>query len=1025
MDAAETPILLAALAGTRKSIKQLQSEVSGLVQAPLRSDDGSSSDGGGSSDRSSDRSPEHRYGAALARHTVQLEGQVAKLAQFATHKGAVEKQMEKRMAALSAENRKLSQMLQHHYSNAEQLLHQDRRRPAPPSSETALQSGSRSPRKGGAKERARVGYKESKGYKDLKSQSARLAGKSLPQLRAEPPTEPHGAETNRETKRERAWRRREHEGAKLLVIDAARAQATEVQRLVDSELQKQASQLQAQAKEAMCAKDAKLRYKEEQLSEQAAELTRLAAVVAKQRDGPALPGTEQKVLRLKHENKELTTETSKLTEQVVSLQQELKLLRPIATIYRKNADYTDRALLFAAMIGDIDEVHRWLEAGTDPNSERLASWTPLHYASYRGDTNMIEVLLQYGAKPAPRDKHDETPLMQCIVWGHQESAGFLRAKGGGETEGVVCIGTTQSTKAEVNAWRAGSGHVTLICSAPEQSKSRRNGRQDNVLEGLLQLCDRSTFEQKNDLVCAFAFGSSATADHRDAGVERTVPACCHSLTCTCGNDWRREDLFRHGPVEWSNPESVCGSVWFKKYCADLRKAIKTAAHQRRVEHIELLSIEGGPVSQIEKLHLPAIASQAVKDLQKKGVSISMIGDVKATRIKLYITPISVDAYFRRWMDDWLAAAMKSPVWRLQVRDVLKVGHFAQDSSGSGELGNRMLVVCVEMVDETFAVLVRNGQDDKTSVDITLKQKLTLMDESQLTVKGRVPWIKRLGTNDGVRLEVAEAAGLSQERTRVVLDEWKDLLAVTLMEAMRRERMRTEGAEQRAGKKLKASFLIAGPDVTTTDTPADGTHVTLKADESNVGGYMQTAVCGLVNSDGTGGPYMVSGHHFLEIKIESWNACITKDRYGTVSNSTHWRDAGIGVVGREYDPRGPDALPAGKSPHGWTMNFFSGNLLHDEKRIEWEGGGPVHEGDLLGLMLDVEQGSLSVWVNHHFRGVLVQSGLVQPLRWAVDLGYENTVVATSSTPPPQRTDPEDPYVESFTSRRAGRRRGIAR
>ena len=1016
-DASQTPILLAALAGTRKSIKQLQSEVRGLVRAPKGDDgDGSSGSSRASSEDPGDpeRSAELRYAAALAKHTVQLEGQVSKLAQFARNTGAVEK----RMVAVTAENRQLSQMLQHHYSNsAEHQQQQKQEIPRPAPASRSLHRCQSEPVNGPSKSRARV------------AQTARPSGTVLPQLRAKPPMEPRGAETNRETKRERGRRRRDREGAKLLMVDAAHAQATEVQRLVDTELQKQASQLQTQAKELMREKDAKLSCKEEQLSEQAAELTRLTAVVAKQRDGPPLPGTEQKVLRLKHENKELTEETSKLTEQLSLLQQELELLRPVATSYCEEVpeEYTDRALLLAAMEGDIDEAERWLEAGTDPNSERLASWTPLHYASYRGDTSMIELLLQYGAKPAPQDKHDETPLMQAIVWGHQESAGFLRAKGGAGTvhtgTHVVCISNTRSTQAEVDSWRAGSGHVTLICSAPERSKPRRNGRQDEVQAGLLELCARSTSEQNKNLACAFESRSSATVDRRDVGVQRAVPACCHSLSCTCGDEWRREDRFRHGPVEWNDPESVCGSVWFKTFCAGLLKEIKTTALRPRVEHIELLSIEGGPVSRIEKLHLPAIATQAVKDLRKKGVSISMIGDEKATRLKLYITSISADAYFRRWMDDWLAAAMKTAVWRLHVRDVLKVGHFAQDCSGSGELGNRTLVVCVEMNDDTFALLVRNGQDESTSVDITLKQKLTLLDESQLAVKERAPWVKRLGTNDGVSLEVAEAAGLSQENTRVILDEWKDLLKATLWEAMRRERMRTEGTEQRAGKMLKPSFLIAGPDVSTTDTPAGGTHVTLKADESNVGGDMQTAVCGLVNPDGTGGPYMVSGHHFLEVKIESWKSATTKDRYGTVVNSTLWWDAGIGVVGREYDPRAPDAQPAGRSPHGWTMNFFSGNLLHDEKRVEWDGGDPVCEGDLLGLLLDVEQGSLSVYVNHKFRGVLVQSGLVQPLRWAVDLGFENTIVATSSTPPAQRKDPNDPYVEKFKTRRAGRRRGV--
>jgi hypothetical protein len=444
-----------------------------------------------------------------------------------------------------------------------------------------------------------------------------------------------------------------------------------------------------------------------------------------------------------------------------------------------------------------------------------------------------------------------------------------------------------------------------------------------------------------------------------------------------------------------------------------------------VQYIECLSISGGPVSQLERRHLPSLVSEVVKDLQKKEASVSFLVDHQTTRVKVYITSISADDYYCRWMNDWLTNAKKTPLWKQKIREVRKVGHFALDNSGSGDLRNRRVVVCVEMVDESFALLIRDGQDENISVDQTILTRLPLVDETQLTTMERAPWIKRLGARgEGVSLFVSEAAKLSQEETRNLQEEWKELLRELLWEAMRRDRTQKEGHEQQAGKVVKPSFNVAGPSIVAT-TNGMSCDVKLMESEDKNGSYIQSAVCGEVNRDGTGGPYLVAGTHFLEVKLNAWAGSSVKDRFGTVVNSTHWRDAGVGIVARDYDPRGSDAQPAGKSAHGWVFCFFTGQLYHDNKQIDWRDSKQaplrLREGDVIGLALDVEAGSIEIYVNYTFQGEMVSSGLTQPLRWVLDLALNNCVTATASTPPKQRTSADDPYVKRSQARRAGRRR----
>ena len=431
--------------------------------------------------------------------------------------------------------------------------------------------------------------------------------------------------------------------------------------------------------------------------------------------------------------------------------------------------YESGALRAATMSGDSDAVAEFLEAGVDPNDVRelLANWTPLHYAAQLGHVEIINLLLDHGAKPAPVDTFRLTPLMQAGYWGQRAAVRALTERGGGSREDVpscmvveeipkldawlatnglqdmkralvesgvmeardpVCrvvqmlkhpeakttlfanlffqkqdsvdvtrgvavrhegrigvvacdnrdgfvdvdfgpsgmmqyiqaemleagnivedvelqakfddavqaISARVKYEQELSRWHA-EGHVTIICSAPEFSLSG-----DKVMVALFALCDMNHTRVK----FGYDWGGSSTAEPADKDPERLVRSCCHSLACSC--DHRSANWIK-GPVDWSNPKSVAGSMWFPKYITKVQTSIVLEA-QRGTKFIEMLAIRGGPVTQLEHRTMPYIVAGAVEDLRSKGVSISLLESGETTDLKLYLRMVEYDEFLRRFYD---------------------------------------------------------------------------------------------------------------------------------------------------------------------------------------------------------------------------------------------------------------------------------------------------------------------------------------------------------------------------------------
>ena len=68
-------------------------------------------------------------------------------------------------------------------------------------------------------------------------------------------------------------------------------------------------------------------------------------------------------------------------------------------------------------------------------------------------------------------------------------------------------------------------------------------------------------------------------------------------------------------------------------------------------------------------------------------------------------------------------------------------------------------------------------------------------------------------------------------------------------------------------------------------------------------------------------------------------------------------------------------------------------------IDWEGMQGADQGDRIGMLLDLDQGSMTVWENDEKLGVMHAEGLMGPLCWAVTLMFEHDSARIESAPAP--------------------------
>ena len=159
---------------------------------------------------------------------------------------------------------------------------------------------------------------------------------------------------------------------------------------------------------------------------------------------------------------------------------------------------------------------------------------------------------------------------------------------------------------------------------------------------LFKLCDKHTetgqagHREGHTVKFGYDWGGSATAEAADKDPNRRVRTCCYSLACSCAT----KGHWITGPVDWSNPKSVRGSMWFPKYKTKVMTSIQQEAQEAAGREagrtvgimIEIVIIKGGPVSQLELRTLPGVVASAVADLKQKGMDIALAGEFGAEDI---------------------------------------------------------------------------------------------------------------------------------------------------------------------------------------------------------------------------------------------------------------------------------------------------------------------------------------------------------------------------------------------------------
>ena len=127
---------------------------------------------------------------------------------------------------------------------------------------------------------------------------------------------------------------------------------------------------------------------------------------------------------------------------------------------------------------------------------------------------------------------------------------------------------------------------------------------------------------------------------------------------------------------------------------------------------------------------------------------------------------------------------------------------------------------------------------------------------------------------------------------------------------------------------------------------------------------------------------------------------------------------VGVIRAGWEVPGLEEDDELQSAEG-TACTTTGAGLAGPARRGWDGMQYAREnGDRIGMLLDLDQGSMTVWKNDEKMGVMQAEGLSGPLCWAVSLLYEGSSARIESSPPP-----ESPTEEELAAARAWQRRSV--
>ena len=111
----------------------------------------------------------------------------------------------------------------------------------------------------------------------------------------------------------------------------------------------------------------------------------------------------------------------------------------------------------------------------------------------------------------------------------------------------------------------------------------------------------------------------------------------------------------------------------------------------------------------------------------------------------------------------------------------------------------------------------------------------------------------------------------------------------------------------------------------------------------------------------------------------------------------------GVIRPGYDVEGGGGDAYDVDGHCFYFTSEAGRFPGDHS---WEGMQHADPGDRIGMLLDLDQGSMTVWKNGEKMGVMVAEGLTAPLCWAVSMVAVGRSARIDSAPAPASPTAEE-------------------
>ncbi len=84
------------------------------------------------------------------------------------------------------------------------------------------------------------------------------------------------------------------------------------------------------------------------------------------------------------------------------------------------------ALMVAAAFGHVDTVRALIDKGADVNAKDLTGWTPLHAAAFKGNMQIVRLLLENGAVAEPSTWFLESPWIMAEELGYPAIVPLLK-----------------------------------------------------------------------------------------------------------------------------------------------------------------------------------------------------------------------------------------------------------------------------------------------------------------------------------------------------------------------------------------------------------------------------------------------------------------------------------------------------------------------------------------------------------------------------------------------------------------------